>query len=300
MSIPLQKYSHAKPSGNLPMKRIDAHHHLWRYHADEFGWIGDEMAVLRRDFLVDELRREMLSAGIDGAVAVQARESLEETCWLLECAQSAPFLRGVVGWVPLEANNLQEILSRFQNADKLVGFREIVQGKPDEYLDRAAFNRGIKHLTELNFTYDILIHERQLLEAIRFVDQHPNQIFVLDHAAKPKIAMNELEPWKTHIYEIARRPNVSCKLSGLVTEAYWQAWTPESLQPYFDICVDAFGTNRLLAGSDWPVCLVACTYSRWWDLLVQYFAGFSENEVQHIFGENAMAIYRLAPFECHS
>lgn len=251
------------------------------------------MAALRRDFLVDDLRREMLSAGIDGTVVVQARESLEETSWLLEAARSAPFLRGVVGWVPLEADELQEILSRFCNTDKLVGFREIVQGKPDGYLDRAAFHRGVRHLTELNLTYDILIHDRQLLEAIRFVDRHPNQIFVLDHAAKPKIAMNKLEPWKTHMYEIARRPNVSCKLSGLVTEADWQYWTLESLRPYLDVCVDAFGTNRLLAGSDWPVCLVASTYSQWWDLLVHYFATFAEDEIRQIFGENAMKVYRL-------
>ena len=276
------------------MQRIDAHHHLWRYDAAEFGWIDNSMAVLRRDFLVEELAQEMQSAGIDGTVVVQARESLEETRWLLECARATPLLRGVVGWAPLDADELPEILGRFEDAEKLVGLREVVQGKPDGYLDRAAFHRGVRHLTALDLTYDILIQERQLAEAIRFVDQHPDQRFVLDHAAKPKIAKNELEPWKTHCDELAQRPNVSCKISGLVTEADWQHWTAESLRPYLDVCVEAFGTHRLLAGSDWPVCLVASTYAQWWDLLAQYFADFSEDEVRHIFGENAIDTYRLA------
>jgi L-fuconolactonase len=294
MNRPLQTSSYAKPPVSPSAQRIDAHHHLWRYDAAEFGWIEDNMSALRRDFLADELAREMQSAGIDGSVVVQARESLEETRWLLECARSAPFLRGVVGWVPLDADDLPEILGRFEDADKLIGFREVVQGKPDGYLDRAEFHRGIKHLTALDLTYDILIHERQLAETIRFVDQHPKQRFVLDHAAKPKIAKNELEPWKAHCYELAHRPNVSCKISGLVTEADWQHWSVESLRPYLDVCVEAFGTNRLLVGSDWPVCLVASTYSQWWDLLAHYFADFSEDEVRHVFGKNAIDFYRLA------
>ena len=301
MNRPLQTSSYAKPSVSPSTRRIDAHHHLWRYDATEFGWIEDNMSALRRDFLADELMQEMQSAGIDGTVVVQARESLEETRWLLECARSAPFLRGVVGWAPLDVDDLPEILGRFEDADKLVGFREVVQGKSDGYLDRAEFHRGIRHLTALDLTYDILIHERQLAETIRFVDQHPYQRFVLDHAAKPKIAKNELEPWKAHCYELAHRPNVSCKISGLVTEADWQHWSSESLRPYLDVCVEAFGTNRLLAGSDWPVCLVASTYSQWWDLLAHYFADFSEDEVRHVFGENAIDFYRLAAgFEASS
>lgn len=274
-------------------QRIDAHHHLWRYRAPEFGWIGEEMASLRRDFLVEDLQCETQAAGISGTVVVQARESLEETRWLLECARTSPMVRGVVGWVPLNSERLPEILENFDQADKLVGFREIVQGKPDGFLDQPDFNRGIRELTARGLTYDILIHEHQLAEATRFVDRHPHQRFVLDHAAKPKIARQELEPWRTHCQELAQRPNVSCKLSGLVTEADWKHWTRETLDPYIDVCVEAFGPSRLLAGSDWPVCLLACGYSQWWKLLEDYFAGFSDDEVRMIFGENARSFYRL-------
>ena len=293
MDNPLQTSSSPKPTSSPLTQRIDAHHHLWHYRAAEFRWIEDTMAPLRRDFLIDDLSRELQKAKIDATVAVQARESLEETHWLLKCAQSAPFIRGVVGWAPLEADDLPEILSRFHHASNLVGLREVVQGKPDGYLDRPEFNRGIRQLTSHSLTYDVLIHERQLIEATRFVDQHPNQRFVLDHAAKPKISKSELEPWKTNLHELARRPNVFCKISGLVTEANWQRWTLESLRPYLDVCVEAFRPDRLLAGSDWPVCLVASTYAQWWDLLTLYFADFSGDEARRIFGENAIECYRL-------
>jgi L-fuconolactonase len=294
MNNPFQTSSSHKSTTPLLPLRIDAHHHLWHYHPTEFSWINEDMTTLRRDFLVNELHRELLTAKIDATVAVQARESLEETRWLLECARSAPIIRGVVGWAPLEASNLAEILNSFDDAAKLVGLREIVQAKPDGYLDRSEFNRGVRQLTSLSLTYDILIQERQLIEATRLVDQHPYQRFVLDHAAKPKISKNELEPWKTHLLELARRPNVSCKISGLVTEANWQHWTLESLRPYLDVCVEAFGPNRLLAGSDWPVCLVASAYSQWWDLLARYFADFNQDEVRLVFGENAIEFYRLS------
>jgi len=251
------------------------------------------MAALQRDFLVDDLRRAAQSAGVSGTVVVQARESLEETRWLLECARTSPILCGVVGWAPLNGERVPEILGSFEAAEKLVGFREIVQGKPDGYLDQPDFNRGIRELTSLGLTYDILIHEHQLAEAARFVDRHPQQRFVLDHAAKPKIARQELEPWRTHCKELAQRPNVSCKLSGLVTEADWKHWTRETLDPYIDVCVEAFGPKRLLAGSDWPVCLLACGYSQWWKLLEDYFACFSDDEVRLIFSENAKSFYRL-------
>ncbi len=294
MDHPPQTSSSPKPATSPHSLKIDAHHHLWRYHPAEFNWIDDDMATLRRDFLVNELSRELQTAKIDATVAVQARESLEETRWLLECAQSTPIIRGVVGWAPLEAGNLAEILNSFSATARLVGLREIVQAKPEGYLDRPEFHHGIRQLTSLNLTYDILIHERQLIEATRFIDQHPHQRFVLDHAAKPKISKSELEPWKTRLQALAQRPNVSCKISGLVTEADWKQWTLESLRPYLDVCVEAFGTDRLLAGSDWPVCLVASTYAQWWDLLALYFAGFSGDEVQHIFGGNAIDFYSLS------
>jgi L-fuconolactonase len=277
--------------GRAPL--VDAHHHLWRFNEAEFGWIDDSMAMLRRDFLVNELQQEIEAAGIDATVAVQARESMEETYWLLECARSTSFIHGVVGWAPLTSEKLPELLDAFDEQKKLVGFREVVQGKPSGYLLQTSFNRGIQELGRRGFSYDVLIQEHQLVEAGYFVDRHPNQRFVLDHAAKPKIAVDEFEPWKRNLLELARRPNVSCKISGLVTEADWRSWTPESLAPYLDVCVEAFGSGRLMAGSDWPVCLLASGYSRWWDVLTGYFADFSGNETRRIFGENAVEFYKL-------
>jgi L-fuconolactonase len=273
--------------------KIDAHHHLWRFNERDFGWIDQTMEAVRRDFLIDELCEELQAAKIDATVAVQARESLEETWWLLECARSAPVIRGVVGWVPLAADDLAATLDRFDGADRLVGFREIVQGRPDGYLEQPEFNRGVRQLTDRGLTYDILIYESQLSEAIKFIDQHPNQRFVLDHAAKPKIVRGELEPWRTNMRVLSSRANVTCKISGLVTEAAWSHWTLESLRPYLDNCVESFGADRLIAGSDWPVCLLATNYSRWWDVLRHYFADFSGEEVDRIFGGNAMSFYGL-------
>ena len=274
-------------------RRIDAHHHLWRFNEAEFSWIDDSMAMLRRDFLMDELEWDLAVAKMDGTVAVQARESVEETRWLLECAGSSDTIWGVVGWAPVASDELPQILDSFGEDAKLVGFREVVQGKADGYLEQAGFDRGIEELGRRGFAYDILIHERQLAEASRFVDRHPNQMFVLDHAAKPKIAAKELEPWRTNLRELARRGNVGCKISGLVTEDDWRSWSLESLRPYLDACVETFGPGRLLAGSDWPVCLVASNYTRWWAVLGEYFLGFSEDEKGAIFGENASEFYGL-------
>ncbi len=281
----------ATQGGGTRALRIDAHHHLWRFNEVEFAWIDDSMARLRRDFLTDELRKELEAAAVDATIAVQARESLEETTWLMECARSCSAIWGVVGWAPLTFEELPDILDCFGRNPKLVGFREVVQGKPDGYLLQPAFHRGIDELTQRGFAYDVLIHERQLVEATSFVDQHVNQRFVLDHAAKPKICKGELEPWRTNLRELARRPNVYCKISGLVTEASWKTWSEDSLQPYLDVCVEAFGPGRLMAGSDWPVCTVASSYTRWWEVLTHYFSGFSESETRGIFGENALKFY---------
>lgn len=272
---------------------IDAHHHLWHFSEAEFSWIDDRMAVLRRDFLLEELELEAALAKMDGTVVVQARESLEETRWLLECAGLSEVIRGVVGWAPIGSDELPEILDGFREDAKLVGFREVVQGKDDGYLEQAGFNRGIEELGRRGLVYDILIREDQMAEAIRFVDRHPQQKFVLDHAAKPKIALREMEPWATNMRALARRGNVGCKISGLVTEDVWKSWSLESLRPYLEVCVETFGPGRLLAGSDWPVCTVASSYSRWWEMLREYFSGFSEVEKAAVFGGNVVAIYGL-------
>lgn len=274
-------------------EKIDAHHHLWRYSPEEYGWIDDDMVALRRDFLPSDLGNEMRTVGIDGAVTVQARQTLEETCWLLELADANKEIRGVVGWAPIMEDEFPEVLEDLARQPKLKGLRHVVQAEPDDFLLRDDFNRGIGQLKETGLIYDILIYERQLPEAIQLVDRHPGQPFVLDHIAKPRIREGMLEPWATQIRDLARRENVSCKLSGLVTEADWRSWSPESLRPYFDVAAEAFGPKRLMAGSDWPVCLVACGYARWFAVLENYFAGWSVPEREAIFGENARRVYNL-------
>jgi L-fuconolactonase len=272
---------------------IDAHHHLWQYSATEYVWIDDRMTALQQDFLPADLTAELAKVGVEGAVTVQARQTLEETRWLLELAQSCKAIRGVVGWAPLAAPNFEDLAAALAADPKLVGLRHVVQAEPKGFLDDPAFNRGIRTLQKIGLVYDLLIVESQLEEAIRFVDRHPQQTFVLDHIAKPRIAAAVIEPWRTHIRELSRRSNVCCKLSGMVTEDSWSSWSMESLRPYFDVVVEAFGSDRLMAGSDWPVCLVATSYPRWWQVLHDYFAGFSKEERAAIFGATAIRIYNL-------
>jgi L-fuconolactonase len=288
-----QRSFHSALSSGRPARRVDAHHHLWQYSADEFGWIGEEMASLRRDFLMAEFDVLVKHAGIAATVVVQARPTLEETRWLLEVAASNGQMAGVVGWAPLEDERVAEVLGALKHADKLVGVREMVQDNADGFLDGENFNRGMSQLTRLDLTYDLLVREGQMDEAIRLVDRHPLQRFVLDHAAKPRIFGGALEPWRTKLLELGRRDNVACKVSGLVTEASWTEWTLDTLRPYLDVCVEAFGPHRLMAGSDWPVCLVATEYERWWDVLAEYFENFSSDEVGRVFGETAIEVYRL-------
>jgi L-fuconolactonase len=272
---------------------IDAHHHLWRYTAAEYGWIDDVMGALRRDFLTEDLIREMKAAGVDGAVAVQARQTVEETRWLLELAERCEGIHGVVGWAPIARSELGAVLEEFGQR-KLKGLRHIVQGEADEnFILRRDFNEGIRTLTKSGLAYDILIYERHLPQTIEFVDRHPDQAFVLDHVAKPRIREGVLEPWASNIKDLAKRQNVWCKISGMATEADWSRWTADTLRPYVDVVVEAFGPRRLMVGSDWPVCLLACGYSQWFQLLQEYFANFSEAERASIFGGTATEVYRL-------
>lgn len=272
---------------------IDAHHHLWRYTAAEYGWLDGPLLDLRRDFLPADLQRELAIANVDATVVVQARQTEEETHWLLALARNTPQIRGVVGWVDIAADDFPARADQLAQQPRLVGLRHIVQAEAPGFLDQPAFNRGIDALQPLRLTYDILIYEHQLEEATRFVDKHPEQQFVLDHIAKPRIAAGELEPWKHRITELARRPKVCCKISGMVTEADPKAWTAGQLYPYLDTVVSAFEPMRLMAGSDWPVCLAGVSYKGWWDLLRNYFADFSEHEQQSIFSGCASRAYRL-------
>jgi L-fuconolactonase len=276
-----------------PQRKIDAHHHLWQYVPAEFDWIDETMLALRKDFSASDLEREANAAEITGTVVVQARQSLEETRFLCGIAATSPLLLGVVGWAPIMAARFPKILEEVRALPRLAGLRHVVQAELPDFLDAPAFNSGIGHITAAGLTYDILIAEHQMEEAIRFVDRHPQQRFVLDHIAKPRIAAGELEPWATSMRELARRPNVMCKISGMVTEANWSDWTMETLRPYLDVCVESFGPARLIAGSDWPVCLLASSYTNWWNILQGYFGAFSEEERDSIFAGNAIRFYRL-------
>ena len=273
---------------------IDAHHHLWRYGAEEYGWIGPQMQVLRRDFLPGDLAVEMRAAGVSGAVVVQARQSLLETNWLLALARDNAFIQGVVGWAPLVDDDLPRILDELQSHAKLKGLRHVVQDEPDDdFILREDFNRGISRLLETGLTYDILIHERHLPQAAMFVGRHPQQIFVLDHLAKPLVRERVMQPWRDNLRRLAEHEHVYCKLSGLVTEADWAAWTLDELRPYLDAALEAFGPARLMAGSDWPVCLLASTYERWWATLREWCAPLAVDEQDLILGGTARMIYRL-------
>ena len=243
---------------------IDAHQHFWVYDPREYDWIDDSMAALRRDFLPRDLKPELDQAGFQGCVAVQARQTIEETRWLLELAASSPFILGVVGWVDLQSPQVRSQLQAFAENPKLVGVRHVVQGEPDDrFLLRPEFLRGISVLEEFDLAYDILIYTKHLPVAAEFVRQFPRQRFVLDHLAKPPIKSGSLQSLDaTESEELAAFPNVFCKLSGMVTEADWQHWKPEHMTPYLDVAFECFGPERLMIGSDWPVCTVAASYGR--------------------------------------
>jgi len=273
--------------------RIDSHHHFWKFSNAEFGWIDDSMAVLRRDHLPAELAQEMAKAGVDGAVSVQARQTLEETRWLLDLADSHDFIKAVTGWAPIASPDFEKIMEPFLSRRKLRGLRHVVQDEAPGFLDGSDFNRGIGRLKAMNLTYDMLILERQLEEAIRFVDRHPDQTFVVDHIAKPRIKDGIIKPWRRHMAELAKRPNVYCKLSGMVTEADYSNWTEEQLKPYFDGALQTFGPGRLMLGSDWPVCRVGITYQRWFEILGAVISRFSPDERAAMESRNAVTAYGL-------
>jgi len=276
------------------MLRIDSHHHLWKYDPIQDTWIDDSMQALRHDFLPAGLHREMAAAGIAGTVAIQARQTVEETRWLLEQAGKNDFIKGVVGWVPLADPKVGSIIESFAGNPKLRGFRHVLQDEPDEnHILREDFNRGIRELGRHNFTYDILIFERHLPQTIRFVDKYPNQTFIVDHLAKPRVRYKAISPWREDMHELAKRPNVYCKISGLATEADHKKWTEEQLRPYIDTALSAFGAKRAMFGSDWPVCLLAITYQRWVDIVNKAAARLSLAEQQRLWSGTAIEAYGL-------
>ncbi|HEU5403176.1 MAG TPA: amidohydrolase family protein [Terriglobales bacterium] len=274
--------------------RIDSHQHFWNYDPARDSWITLEMPVLRRDYLPQDLLPELRLHGVDACVAVQADQSERETEFLLQLAGCNPEIIGVVGWVDLRSPAVGDSLRRFAEYEKFCGVRHIVQGEGDDrFMLQESFMRGIACLREFDLTYDILVYPRQLPAAIELARRFPEQRFVLDHIAKPEIRVDKREPWATHIRELATCRNVYCKISGLVTEADWQRWSAADIFPYLDVVFEAFGTSRLMFGSDWPVCLLAGTYERVVGLVSEYTSSLPENERTQIFGVNAVRFYGL-------
>jgi L-fuconolactonase len=275
------------------MNIIDSHQHFWQFDPKRDSWIDDTMKILQRDFMPEDLLPQLNENNVVGSIAVQADTSVEETTFLIDLAEKHSFILGVVGWVDFCRNDVGETLAQLSNHDALKGYRHIVQKEPNGFLDREDFRAGIQHLAKYNYTYDILLYPHQLEEAYRFIKTFPNQRFVVDHLAKPYIKAKQVNPWKTHIEQLATFPNVYCKLSGMVTEADWETWEYKDFIPYLDIIINAFGTDRLLFGSDWPVCLLGGSYSKILQLVMTYFDSFSPTEKKAIFYDNTEQFYQL-------
>lgn len=274
--------------------RIDAHHHLWQFNDREYGWMSQEMSILRRDFLVPDLEAVLHANGFGGTVTVQARQTIEETRWLLGLRRQAPMILGVVGWVPLAAPDVRWHLDEFAADPELKGVRHVLHDEPDDsYILRDDFNHGISLLREYGLVYDLLVFARHLPQTIEFVDRHPSQVFVLDHIAKPRIRDGVLSPWREQMLELAKRENVYCKLSGMVTESDWGGWKCEDLEPYFDVVLEAFGPRRLMFGSDWPVILLAAPYATWVGAVSRKLETLSAGEQDRIWWGTAAEAYRL-------
>lgn len=275
------------------MQRIDAHQHFWKYHPVKEAWITDDMKVIQKDFLPEDLKPILLQNGIDGCVAVQADQSDEETRYLLELAQKHDFIKGVVGWVDLNAPTLEQKLESYKTETRLKGFRHILQPEADGFMSTPSFIKGVQLLGQMGFCYDLIIGHRQLPEALRLVSKVTETPLVLDHIAKPDIKNGTLEPWKEYMTQLAAFPNVQVKLSGMVTEANWQKWTYQDMKIYIDIILELFGAERVMFGSDWPVCLLASSYQRWVEVLERATDHLNHTEKQAIFGGNAASFYGL-------
>ena len=274
--------------------RIDSHQHFWHYSPTEHTWMSDSMSVIRRDFLPEDLQPLLASLSFDGCIAVQARQSLEETRWLLELADRFSFIKGVVGWLDLCSPELPGQLEQFANHSKLVGVRHVVQDEPDdEFMLRHEFRRGIAQLRQFDLTYDLLLFPKHIPAAVRLVEEFPEQLFVLDHIAKPSIAQGLISPWREDLQRLAQFPNVSCKLSGMVTEAKWKQWQPDDYRPYLDTVVEAFGSDRLMIGSDWPVCILSSDYASTMQLVIEYIQQLPEEAQAAILGGNCARFYGI-------
>lgn len=272
---------------------IDTHVHFWKYDKIRDAWITDDMKTLQQDYLPQTISSTLSRNGVKGCVAVQADQSELETLFLIELAKTHSIIKGVVGWVDLQNENLEERLRYFSQYPIVKGWRHVVQGEPDDFLLKPAFQKGVSALKQYNYAYDVLIYPRQLKAVLEFVSRFPDQKLVIDHCAKPDIAGRKIDEWDGLMKEIAKHPHVYCKLSGLFTEAKWKHWSPAEFYPYLDVVFEAFGTDRLLFGSDWPVMLLSGMYVQWKSLLEKYMEDFDREEKEKVFWKNAINFYNL-------
>ena len=274
--------------------RIDAHQHFWNYDPIRHDWIDDSMKVIRKNFLPTDLSIEMKKNGIDGSVAVQVDETEEENYFLLKLNEENEFIKGIVGWMDLKSPTAEEQMQHWKQYPKIKGFRCIMQGKPDKlYLKNDLFISQIKKLASYEFTYDLLVYHDQLPSLIRFVEKLPDNRMILDHLGKPNIKNREIKTWRENIKILAQHPGIFCKLSGLVSEANHNNWSYDDLMPYLEIASEAFGIDRICFGSDWPVCLVAGSYSEVVGVIEKFSSQLNEQEKDKIFGSNTMKFYNL-------
>lgn len=273
--------------------RIDSHQHFWQYEPIKHSWIDDEMANIRKDFLPEDLAPILKVNEVDACVAVQADQTEDETNFLIGLARKYSFIKGIVGWVDLRAHNIEERLAHFKQEPVVKGFRHVLQGEEPSFMLQPGFKNGISQLKSFNFTYDLLLFPQHLKAAIELVKENPDQAFVIDHISKPYIKKGIIEGWKQDIQSISQFPNVYVKVSGMVTEADYKNWQKEDFTPYLDIITEAFGTDRVMFGSDWPVCLVAAAYSEMQSIPKEYYATFTSLEQENIFGLNAQRFYNL-------
>jgi L-fuconolactonase len=273
--------------------KIDAHQHFWIYNSRDYGWISEKMKIFRRNYLPSDLQPQMAEAGFSGTIAVQARQTVEETRWLLDLADNNSFIRGVVGWVDLcSADNLKQQLDYFCRSEKLVGVRHVVHDEPDDnFMLRDDFLKGISLLKSYNMTYDLLLFPKHLPVACKVVSMFPDQRFVLDHISKPRIKEHVITPWKEDILKLAQNKNVWCKLSGMVTEADPGNWNPGVFRPYLDVVLKAFGPERLMTGSDWPVCLLSGGYKEVVSVVEDYISSMPVQVREKILGLNCKEFY---------
>jgi L-fuconolactonase len=289
----LKDWAHQNKSVK-PMPRIDSHQHFWRFDPVRDNWITEDMSVIRKDFFPSDLEPLLKENCFDGCVTVQSDQAESENVFQLGNAEKYDFIQAVVGWVDLQSENIEDRLSYYQQHKKLKGFRHVLQGEPRrDLMLKAEFKRGIGLLNKYGYTYDILIFPDQLQYTEELVAEFPDQKFVLDHLAKPYIKNGKIDEWKQDMQRLAQYENLYCKISGFVTEADWKNWKREDFVPYFDVVTEAFGIDRIMYGSDWPVCLVASTYNELVSITTDYFSSFTKDEQEKFFGGNAAKFYNL-------